>query len=773
MRELHSLSTPVLHFEPSIDPFRYKQGSKRWLLWPFWAFKVLVEIPSPRQLNLLERFILKACKAGARSPLRLSEILALDQELVEFLTLQLQNAQLISNDLTLTDSGERLLERDEAHEPQLKAGYLFQDAVSGELWPRIITGALEFTDAELHRRQRATIQLGSLGRPRTLRPFTCWPLQKRQSPPNNPDEFAIIDACRKFSRELEHLQNISPDLFHSWDSPFAQTSFTPQIATLIDPQPLPYFLTTYGFLPEDISRSSIWHICDPFGFGLSQRLRLSIVNLIQKEPSHPIRELFIESIIGQTFQVDDEQLAEQMLTADAHARQDLQDRLGAPDHLPKIVVSRLVQLLTASRALRNEKITPEDEIRAIRSVLTAAFHALETASSETARAFISQSQSIDWLLKSLSPQADLNQRNLTPLAMDLGFSENPDLQNALLNTRALIKGVVSDGNHNLFAATSAMTLQASQRADHPLRTLGKTHPDLFTSLTKIKRLRDRSAHDTKHDLNPAIIAGRDELDDIEALTFEIIATLFPSPDELKALSPENLSKGWHQHTWNEELMLKLRTAANLEVQKRFQSAELAIRLTPGLKSHLIETTLFAREALAISAHLSDDDDQGALDRKLLQLSKTAANACEAALQQALSHLPNLSTEKIPEILKSEDRPTIRQYLADQLKRAGFSPPHQQLEAFNSLISIRPRRLRFALKQNQGALNALLWATLIRSNLYDRRFQKIARTTPRFVEDMAHIYWLRGHGDQNRLSQADLPTFQDKVFTQIELILTHL
>jgi hypothetical protein len=79
--DFHGANSPVLDFEPSSWPLKWNSKSRQWILWPFWAYRVVVPLPQPEPFNLFERFLLKAAHTGARGSERLSEVLQLNGEI--------------------------------------------------------------------------------------------------------------------------------------------------------------------------------------------------------------------------------------------------------------------------------------------------------------------------------------------------------------------------------------------------------------------------------------------------------------------------------------------------------------------------------------------------------------------------------------------------------------------------------------------------------------------------------------------------------------------
>ena len=111
------------------------------LLWPVYAWKVLYPDEFQRRgINLFQETLLGLIRAGMRDTDQLAEAMALDPELVRFIiAVQLQPNGWLDGKFRLTPDGERLLDEAEDRRLNLKVGYAFQDAVSGNWLPRFTT----------------------------------------------------------------------------------------------------------------------------------------------------------------------------------------------------------------------------------------------------------------------------------------------------------------------------------------------------------------------------------------------------------------------------------------------------------------------------------------------------------------------------------------------------------------------------------------------------------------------------------------------------------
>ena len=119
-------------------------------LWPVWIWEILAPDPKQQSLNLFQRSILGLIKAKKSEPALIAEWLGLDKEMVLYIiTGQLQPNGWLDNKFQLTSQGLAMLQEDHDRRGVLTTAYIFQDALSGKLWPRV-TQQLSDIDATTH-----------------------------------------------------------------------------------------------------------------------------------------------------------------------------------------------------------------------------------------------------------------------------------------------------------------------------------------------------------------------------------------------------------------------------------------------------------------------------------------------------------------------------------------------------------------------------------------------------------------------------------------------
>ncbi|MBX8484085.1 hypothetical protein [Pseudomonas cichorii] len=155
------------------------RGSARAVLWPVWVHRVLYPEVTRARLNLFQRAVLGLIRAKVVRAQAIAELTNLHEDLVKLILVQgVSNGWLVTNADTVTPQGLRVLQDEEEGSANLKSGYLFQDALSGELWPRFEAQLKDIVPTEA----RGSFPAFALNRKtgQTTTPFLLLPNQRVQ-----------------------------------------------------------------------------------------------------------------------------------------------------------------------------------------------------------------------------------------------------------------------------------------------------------------------------------------------------------------------------------------------------------------------------------------------------------------------------------------------------------------------------------------------------------------------------------------------------------------
>ncbi|HHQ4598446.1 TPA: hypothetical protein ACSP2X_003596, partial [Aeromonas veronii] len=114
-------------------------GKKKAVLWPVLVHRVLYPNAKRPELNLFQRAVLGLIRACTVRDEAIAELTGLHQNLIKLILAQcVSNGWLVESAQALTAKGERLLDDEETDDANLKTGYLLQDTLTGQFWPRLV-----------------------------------------------------------------------------------------------------------------------------------------------------------------------------------------------------------------------------------------------------------------------------------------------------------------------------------------------------------------------------------------------------------------------------------------------------------------------------------------------------------------------------------------------------------------------------------------------------------------------------------------------------------
>lgn len=113
-------------------------GRARAILWPVLVYRVLYpEVQQPK-MNLFQKTVMRLIRSKTHDAEEIAELTGLHTNLIKLIQAQLLSHDWINDQATqLTDLGLKAINEEDQQSEQLAGGYLFQDAVTGKLWPRI------------------------------------------------------------------------------------------------------------------------------------------------------------------------------------------------------------------------------------------------------------------------------------------------------------------------------------------------------------------------------------------------------------------------------------------------------------------------------------------------------------------------------------------------------------------------------------------------------------------------------------------------------------
>lgn len=354
---------PALNFGPRPHA---RWSSRRFLLWPARAYRVVAPRVRQRQLNVLQRAIMGLCRTGAHRVDEIAAHLSVHRDLVGHIISELDDRGYLDKHGLPTEHGVRVLEEDSFESEEMVAGYVFQDPWSGELWPRFVE-SLEYCEREFNAKGFASVLLGTTGKPRRHHLFTVLP--RAQLTPSTPNAAAIVQAVSLHRKGLRFREGNDHD-----DEPvgsYVASNVQIDRVSFIEEKPQPVFLLTYLYVPESGADATDWHASDPFGFGQSARLRRRVEAVMHDDPG-----LFgvVNRLVGETLHASYEEQHRWLEAIQLQAGLEIDRRLtvGFRTHS---VFDQMLELEAARQEMRS--LDCECPARRINEVLRAGSKVLE------------------------------------------------------------------------------------------------------------------------------------------------------------------------------------------------------------------------------------------------------------------------------------------------------------------------------------------------------------------------------------------------------------
>ena len=694
------LTTPVVDFSATSSPL--KSDARRWILWPAFAYRVMLPGRSNPPFNIIQRAVLEMCQAGRRDIESISSRLALPLDLVIFVIEQLHGMDALDDMDTPTPRALRLLAEGGEPSEVEESGYVFVDGYSQRLWPRIHQGSLPVIDAEFEQ-GKMRFQRGTQGRPETVFATAVFPPHGIQ--PKKPSAYEAQKAARHHARRVRAFRRevalSSPDnLLDGLKSRGLRV-----IAT--DPEPV--FVAVYVFLPKD-SRQQSWLVTDPCGLGTSDLLRPGIVRLV-KDGKHNVKKL-LEDVAGEAWKVDEDDLAAYINEVARTSMQAVTQRLGAAaELLPHDVIKRLADA--------DMRLNGAQTAKPIEDFLGHAYAALESV--------------IGWLV-TLYPNPSLsavlgktpaeNAALLHEVARQCGFSSSP----SLFVTRGQVRSAIEGGKGTLPFCLAAALLAAQREDNHPLLMLATRDPSALEFLDKIYRPRNDASHFT------STVATAEDALQIRDQMFSFLRDLVGAD----STSVGEINSGPAEGS---DLLLRIRAQAQKAIE-----AYPELEDSPDLRIRMIEMFDAALHLKLLSSSTATPPDT--VRAKLRDAILAIAITMEAVLTQIqkASPTPKCVAHEITQKI-TIDREMNAQHLIRAASEIGFT-----LDAKGYLpqpIShAKADRIHSAAKGNKETLSASIFALVLAATQNKKHpLNELAARIPSLLLDLGRLVDARGHGDE--------------------------
>lgn len=224
------------------------------LLWPVRVTKVLYPTKRAVRVNLFQQAILGLARARCLDGQEVATLLGLDRELVLFIiaTQLIPNGWMTSQGIT--PRGEKILEESEDTRDEIRIGYAYQDAISGNWLPRF-TEELPEIEPRRHDERGFPVFLRSLDSGKEDRPYRL-----SHTRDGAMELGALFDAFERYRTDHAHAKERD------------QSEGLPRrllIESLSFVEGIPQLMWLWTWVFPDAGGSQPWLISDPFGLQLA------------------------------------------------------------------------------------------------------------------------------------------------------------------------------------------------------------------------------------------------------------------------------------------------------------------------------------------------------------------------------------------------------------------------------------------------------------------------------------------------------------------------
>lgn len=201
----------VLHQPHSIAQYHPKAAED--ILWPCLRFAISLQAKADQDLNLFERTLLRLLAEGGSDLQQLSQQMGLMNEegehssLTEFLSLKLQQLNLITDRLRLTHEGEQVLKKINSSQTKVIGATVYFDLINHCWLPVISRGELPPVNAKQESSGLVEFAQGSVG---NINEIQALPLLSESATKKAPDERDVLDIIKR-SRQQSKKLSLSSD----------------------------------------------------------------------------------------------------------------------------------------------------------------------------------------------------------------------------------------------------------------------------------------------------------------------------------------------------------------------------------------------------------------------------------------------------------------------------------------------------------------------------------------------------------------------------------
>ena len=499
MEQSFNNRTSVIYQNPT-HPKNYKIVKKRWVLVPMCEYKVSVPYPKPNALNLFQMTILRLLISGSKDDVYIAGKLCLHEELVAFVIDELKRYQLIDERRRVTAKGLELVQTGtESYE--IKTGYVYYNYVTKTFMDAFIPDD-KHNEVETGSRYdgRIKFDLGTVAKREWKNGII---LNVDTSATVTPTPYDVIAICKKHNRrtrnlgfmdedtddiktmeEAEEEKNRGEDMDLPWEI---------QSVKMLGTQKDVYVATYLFMAADDVINRSKLQVCYPFGEGTSANIVECVDKLSHKKENTELKNEIL-GLKDDVFGMSDAELdavrkghsdAEKMI------KRILSDKVDDYPAVRDALLSVESSYLLVKELLEANKGSNKDIIKKnLDDYIVNNYNLLASILTYTAKEY-------DYFTDAqLANHVEQNAVLLKELSRKQGFAvaDGRDADKFFRVKSRTVKEAANASQQQLNALFAYNLIVADHFPEHPFYKLAKNVPELVPYLSRLRDLRNDSAH---------------------------------------------------------------------------------------------------------------------------------------------------------------------------------------------------------------------------------------------------------------------------------------
>jgi len=448
---------------------------QRDILWPCHAFNITVPVQKERDLNIFEETILKMIDVETSETKKLSELLSLNVELVEFIKSRLIELELISERFELRAEGIKLIEKFENEEEEYEVVTLFINLVSGKVLPVIIQKLETIKEYELEG-NRVSFKIGSAGKGKEVKATKIIYVSEHKKKRIQTKD--VIKTVNSFRR-----------LYNRFSSTLSSKINLPRFArnmgsVTINETPEEVYLHCKVMIQKG---NSDFLVTDPFGFDFSSQLTKDIQNDDNDNFLKRLRsQAESRSLENEEYKNPNDDWAKEIFVINKLNKYQLIKK-----HLKK-VEENYQKSKDKSDNSDSEQRIKNDKSNMVQNL----YEVMESTLKQIENDYPSE---IEYKEMFASQSSKINQQMLEKFAIKLGF--NIPKYKSFLNLQPNMITSLDNGIIRPEAMVALALSKANGDKNHPFHLLAKNIPDFFDYMKKLQEYRNSVGHGGKLDIS--------------------------------------------------------------------------------------------------------------------------------------------------------------------------------------------------------------------------------------------------------------------------------